>query len=238
MLLDDERHVIKWLSQYGALTKTQVIRLLRDKTPETAEKILRNLKREHQISDVAGGYYLALDGLCKPDQRTILAVWVLLRFIDYVDPMAHYPAVYPSQIFFLKENTGYEIVVLYDGEQHLSKLLQPQDDEMKYIFVLPNIAMASQMMRPKAPCLFATVNFAGQKEPDITFYTEEAANMRISEKAKKTVSRKTFMAVVVSMMVCLLFVTPVFAASSFYSKTTTKLNAINGGKSTTSRLVE
>ena len=107
MLLDDERHVIKWLSQYGALTKTQVIRLLRDKTPETAEKILRNLKREHQISDVAGGYYLALDGLCKPDQRTILAVWVLLRFIDYVDPMAHYPAVYPSQIFFLKENTGY-----------------------------------------------------------------------------------------------------------------------------------
>ena len=64
MLLDDERHVIKWLSQYGALTKTQVIRLLRDKTPETAEKILRNLKREHQISDVAGGYYLALDGLC------------------------------------------------------------------------------------------------------------------------------------------------------------------------------
>lgn len=175
MLLDDERHVIKWLSQYGALTKTQVIRLLRDKTPETAEKILRNLKREHQISDVAGGYYLALDGLCKPDQRTILAVWVLLRFIDYVDPMAHYPAVYPSQIFFLKENIGYEIVVLYDGEQHLSKLLQPQDDEMKYIFVLPNIAMASQMMRPKAPCLFATVNFAGQEEPDITFYTEEAA---------------------------------------------------------------
>lgn len=44
MLLDDERYVIKWLSQYGALTKTQVIRLLRDKTPETAEKILRNLK--------------------------------------------------------------------------------------------------------------------------------------------------------------------------------------------------
>lgn len=56
-----------------------------------------------------------------------------------------------------------------------SKLLQPQDDEMKYIFVLPNIAMASQMMLPKAPCLFATVNFAGQEEPDITFYTEEAA---------------------------------------------------------------
>lgn len=61
MLLEDERHVIKWLSQYGALTKTQVIRLLRDKSPDTAAKILRNLKREHQITDIAGGYYLAVD---------------------------------------------------------------------------------------------------------------------------------------------------------------------------------
>ena len=60
MLLEDERHVIKWLSQYGALTKTQVIRLLRDKSPDTAAKILRNLKREHQITDIAGGYYLAV----------------------------------------------------------------------------------------------------------------------------------------------------------------------------------
>lgn len=174
MLLEDERHVIKWLSQYGALTKTQVIRLLRDKSPDTAAKILRNLKREHQITDIAGGYYLAVDEMCKPDQRTILAVWVLLKFIDYVDPMAHYPAVYPSQLFFLKGNIGYEIVVLYDGEQHLAKLLQPQDDELKYIFVLPNIAMASKMVLPKAPCLFATVNFAGEEGPDITFYSEEA----------------------------------------------------------------
>lgn len=45
MLLTDEQYVIKWLSQYGALPKTQVVRLLHDKKPETAEKILRNLKR-------------------------------------------------------------------------------------------------------------------------------------------------------------------------------------------------
>lgn len=176
MLLDDERYVVKWLSQYGALPRAQVIRLLRDKTPQTAEKIIRNLKREMRISDVGGGYYLGLDDMCQPDQRIILAVWVLLRFIDYVDPMAHYPAVYPSQIFFLKENTGYEIVVLYDGEQHLTKLLQPQDEDMKYIIVLPNIAMATQLILPKAPCLFATVNFSGQDEPEVMFYSEEVRN--------------------------------------------------------------
>lgn len=173
MLLEDEKHVIKWLSQYGALPKTQVIRLLRDKPPQTAEKILNNLKRDLQLFDVGGGYYLGLDDMCTPDQRVILAIWVLLQFIDSVDPMAHYPAIYPSQIFFLKENIGYEIVVLYDGEQHLTKLLQPQDEDMKYIIILPNIAMAQQMVLPKAPCLFATIHFNGRDEPEIMFYSEE-----------------------------------------------------------------
>ena len=132
MLLEDEQHVIKWLSQYGALPKTQILQMLYNKPRSTAEKIIRNLKRNMQITDVGGGYYLGLDGLCKPDQRMILAVWVLLKFINVVDPMAHYPATYPAQLFFLKENTGYEIVVLYEGEQHLSKLLHPQDDDTNY----------------------------------------------------------------------------------------------------------
>ena len=69
------------------------------KPPQTAEKILRNLKDEMRIADVSGGYYIGLDPMCQPDQRMILAIWVLLRFIDKVEPMAHYPAVYPSQLF-------------------------------------------------------------------------------------------------------------------------------------------
>ena len=43
MLLQDEQYVVKWLSQYGALPKTQIIRMLR-KPERTAEKILRELK--------------------------------------------------------------------------------------------------------------------------------------------------------------------------------------------------
>ena len=164
---------MKWLSQYGALPRAQIIRLLHNKPSGTVEKIIRNLKRDMRISDVGGGYYLGLDNMCKPDQRIILAVWVLLKFIDSVDPMAHYPATFPSQIFFLKGNTGYEIVVLYEGEQHLSKLLQPQDDEMKYIFVIPNIKMAGKLTLPRAPCIFCTVEFHGSEEPEILFYSEE-----------------------------------------------------------------
>lgn len=96
-----------------------------------------------------------------------------MKFIDFVDPMAHYPAVYPAQLFFLKENVGYEIVVLYDGETSLLRLLQP-DDDLKYIIILPHISMAAQLKLPKAPCLFATVDFEGQDEPEVTFYSMEA----------------------------------------------------------------
>ena len=175
MLLQDEKYLIKWLSQYGALPKSQLIRMLK-KPKSTAEKIIKNLKREMRIEDVGGGYYLGLDSLCKPDQRTIIAVWVLLQFIEQVDPMAHYPAVYPSQLFFLKDNIGYEIVVLYEGGTNLLKLLQPAED-LKYIIVLPVISMAEQLKLPKAPCLFATVDFRGAEEPEVTFYSEDIKNV-------------------------------------------------------------
>lgn len=169
MLLTDEQYVIQWLSQYGPLPRAQVVRLLRHKTPSTAERILHNLERDHRIAPVAGGYYLGLDPYCVPDQRVIVAVWVLLRFIDHVEPLAHYPATYPSQIFFLKENVGYEIVVLYEGERHLTRLLQPQED-LKYIIVVPNAQTASKLTLPQAPCLFATVSFQGKEEPEVQFF--------------------------------------------------------------------
>ena len=68
---------------------------------------------------------------------------------------------------------GYEIAVLYEDEQNLLKLLQPQDD-LKYIIVVPHISMASNIPLLNAPCLFATVDFRDGEEPDITFYKEEA----------------------------------------------------------------
>ncbi|MDR3314319.1 MAG: DUF5697 family protein [Oscillospiraceae bacterium] len=145
---------------------------MQHKPPAIAEKILRNLLRQCLISEISDGYYIGLDGQHQPDQRMILAVWVLLRFINRVEPMAHYPAVYPSQLFFLKEDTGYEIVVLYEGEAHLARLLQPQDD-LKYIIVAPHAAMAGELKLPKAPCLFATVDYCGKEVPEVKFFARE-----------------------------------------------------------------
>ena len=168
MLLEDERHVINWLSQYQVLTKKQILKLL-NKEEKTAEKILRNLKREWKIVEV--GNYLALDAHCQPEQKTILAMWVFLKFSEQVEPMAHYPAIFPSQIYFLKDNMGYEIVVLKEGEEGLTRLLQPQE-ELKYIIVLTDEKQIKQLYLPDVPCLLATIDFDGEDEPKVMFYTE------------------------------------------------------------------
>ena len=163
MLLQDEQYVIKWLSQYGALRYEQVKRML-NKPNITAEKIVRNLKKWLYITD------LGIDPTVRPEPKTIAAVWVLLKFGAVVAPMEHFPATYPSQLFFLKQQAGYEIVVVGRDEGHLLKLLQPEDD-IKYIIVLPDIGMAQGLRLPNAPCLFAVLREApGSKEPQITFY--------------------------------------------------------------------
>ena len=168
MLLQDEQYVIKWLSQYGALRYEQVLRLL-NKPVSTAEKIIRNLKRWLYVTDIEGGY-LGIDPTVRPDPKTIAAVWVLLKYGTEVAPMEHFPATYPSQLFFLKQQTGYEIIVIGAEEGHLLKLLQPADD-IKYIIVLPDIAMVQGLRLPHAPCLFAVLKGAlDGKEPHITFY--------------------------------------------------------------------
>ena len=87
--------------------------------------------------------------------------------------MNHHPATYPSQIFFLKEDVGYEIIVIYDGEEDRMRLLQPEEDK-KYIIVVSNPSRISKLRLPDAPCLFATVDFDGEEIPKVHFFTGEA----------------------------------------------------------------
>ena len=170
MLLDDERYLLKWLSQYGTMTRAQAIKMLRKPEP-TATKIIRNLVREQRIAELNKGEVLALDELCKVNPKMDTAIWVLLQFVDKVRPLAHYPATYPSQLFFLKENVGYEVVVLLDGEESFARLL-PASQEVKYIFVVEDVDMITRIPLPEARCIFATVEHQENAEPIVRFYSE------------------------------------------------------------------
>ena len=127
-------------------------------------------KHTRRIAAIEDGEYLAVDQYCEPKQRMITAVWVLLQFIEQIAPEAHWQADAPAQISFLKDKTAYEIVVLYEDEDHLIRLLQPQEDT-KYIIVVPNMEFANKLILPDAPCLFATVDQTECEAPKITFYS-------------------------------------------------------------------
>ena len=168
MLLEDERYLLKWLSQYGTMTRRQAIKMLQ-KPEKTTEKIIRNLIREQRISELCNGEILAMDELCKVNNKMVSAIWVLLQFIDKVEPMSHYPATHPSQLFFLKDNIGYEVVVLYEGEESLALLL-PKNDAIKYIIVVDNVSMIARVAIPDAKCIFATIEYQTDGEPIVRFY--------------------------------------------------------------------
>jgi len=168
--MEDEQLVLRWLSQYGPLSKNVLRRLLHYKNTETRDRILAGLRRRRYIYEIQGGRFFAVDKYDKPVPRMQTAVWVLLQFSQQIQPDHHYQATVPSQIFFLKEKQIYEILVLKEGEEHLVRLLQPQKNT-KYIIVVPNMEMAEDLPIPKAPCLFETVEPTEKEEPKVTFYS-------------------------------------------------------------------
>ena len=115
--------------------------------------------------------WISVPGLTEP-----LRVTARTRYHQVEQPATVFPAEGGFRLEFdqpQRAPTPGQAVVLYDGEQNLLKLLQPQED-MKYIVVVPRIDMVSTVRLPNAPCLFATVDFCGQDEPEVRFYSEEA----------------------------------------------------------------
>lgn len=172
-LRPDEKIVCNWLSQYEALQKEQLIRLLHAKPRSTAEKLIRGLVKEHRLAYLSNGYYIGVDAQCKPNWKMVDAMWVMLHFIEKIEPEHHRKGNYPTQIFFLKDGIAYEILVIAQGEEYVTRLLNPQGNQ-KYIIVLPDLDTAKRLTLPNAPCLFAIVHrVEGENAPAIKFYKPE-----------------------------------------------------------------
>ena len=171
-LLEDEKHVLYMLSQYGPLLIPQLHKFLHNKSSRQQARIVKNLRRYHYAYDIGNGRYLGSDPVGKPDPKNVDAVWVLLQFIENIEPTGHFSANVPAQIFFIKDGIGYEIIVLYEDEDYLLRLIQPRKNT-KYIIVIPDMKMVEDLVLPDAPCLFATIDKEIEKEPIITFYSPE-----------------------------------------------------------------
>lgn len=178
-LLKEEQVVIDCLSKYYCLKWEQLVQLLHYKTEDVAKRILSGLKKRQIIMEDGAGYIM-LDPRTTPDPKTIAAFWVLLKFIKRINPREHYRAEYPSDIFFLKENVQYEIVVLNKGEEHLISMLKgynrtsssEEEDEVRYIIVVQDEEQIEECLNKIGgmKVLFASVTYGEGEVPEVDFY--------------------------------------------------------------------
>ena len=100
------------------------------------------------------------------------ALWVLLQFINNIALSSHYVAESPAQLYFLKENKSYEVIVLREGDEELLKIKRIQEG-VKYIVVVPDESWISKVHKLNAPCVYATIAKEEKQEPMVTFYSED-----------------------------------------------------------------
>lgn len=174
-----ESLIKQWISQYGALPRMQIKKMLNEDKDSSATNIIRNLVRRGELFEQEGGVFLALDPRQRKSERVIKALWVLIDYSDRVKPDEHYPAEFPSEIYFIgkkddseySENQEYEILVLEHGEEFKLRHLK-QNQGVRYIIVVPTIddSYLAQLVVPDIEFLFATVTYGCSGEAEIKFY--------------------------------------------------------------------
>ena len=169
MQTENEKLLTQWLSQYGPLPKVLITQLMKLEDAY-AERLFRKVRRRGLAIEDSTKQFICPDEYCKPDSKTIRALWVFLHFMDQVAPMCHTIAHFPAQLLFVKGEQNYEIIVLEPGEEHLTVLLHA-DEGTRYIFVLADISMAQRLKLPDAPCLFATID-DDSPTPIVHFFSE------------------------------------------------------------------
>ena len=171
MALREEEHlIVRWLSQYGPMTKGMIRMLLHYKPSDTVSRILSGLVRYRKIAMIEGHKYYAIDRYCTVVPKMHEALCVLFQFAETIDPRSHQIADSPSQIRFVQGKTIYEIIVLTREEEHLTHFLHPEKNKI-FLIVVPDMDFADTLWIPDAQCIFVTLEQTGREFPEVNFYS-------------------------------------------------------------------
>lgn len=193
ILKDEERLIVNCLSLYHTLRIEQIIKLIEHKDEEVAMRILRNLIKRQII--IYNQPYFSLDMQCQPDNDTIKAFWVLLKWMPKLDKKLkdeiHNRAKFPANIYFLSNNSQYEIVVVNEGNESILNMLfateressQEPEDMLTYIIVVDDDDSREECLK-RIPdsyiennrIIFAEVEYESSLDrfPSVTFYRVNA----------------------------------------------------------------
>ena len=115
----EEKEVIRIISAYRVLLRSQLCRLFPHKSPATVGNMLRKLARGKRLYvDWEHGYVAHNETLLSTvDMGLIQSFWLLLEFIGKIT--YHAPAEFPVKIFCITEKDTYEILYVGTGQENL-----------------------------------------------------------------------------------------------------------------------
>lgn len=174
-LTPHEQNVLRWLMKSGPLERVQVTRML--KTGGTSEKeSLDRLFQFQYVQSVSNGRFVAYRGNTTIDWEYIYITWAFLAYIEDPKLVEKYmeKCVFrsmPKRVLFLRNNTVYQIVSVNPQELYALRSMEMIQD-MKVIFVVPDVSIVEQVRLPNTPCMFCTVSktISGRTAPKIKFY--------------------------------------------------------------------
>lgn len=180
----NEAILIKWLSMYGCLPVVLLNALVGDNNKLILPGVIRRLKQQGTIQSFSVAkdeQFVRLNAHYPLDHKKVDALWVLSKFTDNISSFDHVSAQFPSQIFFLKNNTAgkkqYEIAVFYQDDIGYIRMLDI-DDHLNYILVIPSendidayVKQLKQTDMKSNQVLFACVDSKSTSVvPDIRFF--------------------------------------------------------------------
>lgn len=184
-LYKEQREALSALVTYGDLRSEQLIKsmITKKKPREMAEKMFSELSRGQLIEE--DGEYCTVGYKPDADPKMVSAFWVLLKYWDKINRKQHYRANYPAQIYFVRDSSQYEIVVINEGEESDLRFLfmenhsNTSDDIIKYIVIVQSTNSIEKCARnipleilENKQVMFATIDYdSDRKDPIIQYYS-------------------------------------------------------------------
>lgn len=145
---EDDKIIMDCIYEYGALTKEQLRQYMKHLSDDVFDRAIYDLNKKQYIYE--HGDYVYTDSRTPLDPKTIKAFWVFLRFMEKVPTIrfnSHCRGPHISQIFFMKDNSEYQIVVIDNDELPKINILVKNKDltYLKYIIIVPGISIAREI---------------------------------------------------------------------------------------------
>lgn len=135
--------LLECVMKYGFLEKRQLVRFasLLGYNSEIVSTAINSIMKE-KILFMNENDDISLTPNTLKSHSTIDAFWVLCEFAKVIDPQNHFKAQYPSDIFFIRDKSQYEIMVPKPGDEFLINIIKEknsvlrEEDKIKLIVVV------------------------------------------------------------------------------------------------------